>query len=448
VPENEWMFGDARPLAMRGNCALVRWVITLAVFLGTAFAADLVYKPAPIENPLKGIITFGRTQFFPHSLEHIEIPFAQLMPDSGAFDWPLLEKRLQKVEQAGHHAIIRVILDWPGRDNSIPLFLQSETYLARNRNRAGEPIPNYDSPQIAAALKSFIAAFGQKFDGHRAIGFIEAGLLGLWGETLPTSSGSPELQQEILTAYTNAFHTTKILARYPSPASLDLPIGYHDDWFGHKNETNHPLFAILATTRPALWQTQPIGGRLHPEIQRCISHLSKSCELEEAYLIAARDRHFTFLRIEDQTALRQAPVQEQTLRQARKLAQLLGYEFYVSQATVSADARSLSVKITIKNTGVAPFFYSWPVQIALAKNGAIQEEWAADWDIRKILPDNAASEFSFSKSNLSLPPGDYMVLARIRNSIPEARAVAFANEAQDSVLAGWLTLGSVSIRNE
>ncbi len=135
-------------------------------------------------------------------------------------------------------------------------------------------------------LRSFIAAFGAKYDGDARIGFITAGLLGTWGEwhTYPRSElmASKQVQAEVMDAYEAAFKKTPILLRYPAnekawahAANHLRHLGYHDDSFawatlatGRKEDDWFFMPAMKAAGKSALekWKTSPIGGEIRPEL--------------------------------------------------------------------------------------------------------------------------------------------------------------------------------------
>src|SRR5688572_26812314 len=344
-------------------------------------AAELAYRPARVDNPLKGIIpsAYSRTQRqFPHSLRYLDLPLARLMPGENQFSWEPLEKKLETISRDGKHAVIRIYLDWPGRSNTIPPFLHSETSIVEGHWRLGETIPNYESPLLRAALKSFVLAFAAKYDGHPDIAFIEAGLLGPWGEWLRSGKAGPmaseAVQQEIIDTYQSAFKTTKILLRFPTVSTLDLPFGYHDDWFGFKRGGLVPHFENLGISNPTTWLREPIGGRVHPEIQECLASRRNRCELTEHHFQELTSGHFTYLRLDhSQHSIQPGASWENALRFAQKL----GYEFHVAHAelTTIENQSSLNIHLSIKNTGVAPFYYQWPFEIALSADGIIRQRW-------------------------------------------------------------------------
>ncbi len=82
-------------------------------------------------NPLKGFVPYyydtrpQPTVNFPHSMENQYIPMKALMTGPNSFNFSSLETILMNVAKRNHHAIIRIYVDYPGRDLniSIPDFL-------------------------------------------------------------------------------------------------------------------------------------------------------------------------------------------------------------------------------------------------------------------------------------------------------------------------------------
>ena len=105
---------------------------------------------------------------------------------------------------------------------------------------------------------------------------------------------------------------------------------------------------------------------------------------------------------------------------------------------------SLNIHLSIKNTGVAPFYYHWPFEIALSSGGIVRQRWQPDWDVRTILPTDPKTDFHFQARNLSVAPAKHQVLLRLRSPASRDQFVSFANETQDADLPGWLTLGEIS----
>src|SRR5208337_2474794 len=219
-------------------------VVLVCASTGALAATNFYVLPpsqAVVNNPLKGFMPYaGSYGTFPYSMEWNYLPLRSLMTGPTNFDWSSLDALLSSVATRGHHTVFRVYLDYPTLPTGIPQYLLDdglETYSYTNYNNNGISVcPDYGNPLLDQALTNFIAALGARYDGDPCIGFITVGLLGFWGEwhTYPETNwfASVEVQDEVLTAYENAFSQTKLLVRWPAGTNPSSRlIGYHDDSF-------------------------------------------------------------------------------------------------------------------------------------------------------------------------------------------------------------------------
>ncbi len=457
--------------------------ISLAAFSltsTTAFAADanpasfiheLAHAPAPADNPLKGFVPYARQgKNFPHSLEFNYLPLRDLMVGPDRFNWQPMEKLLDDIAGRGCQAVVRVYQEYPGKPISIPKFLIEDGLTVRrwkNTNTAPFPAqfdhtPDYEDPRMRAALKSFIAAFGKRYDGDPRLGYVTAGLLGTWGEwhCYPHTEwfASKEVQAEVMTAYEEAFETTPILLRYPAgphewahAPNFDRRFGYHDDSFawatiptGRKEDEWFFMPAMKRGGEPATskWRLLPIGGEIRPELWPCI-WTAEGCDKGQNFDECVRQTHATWL-METSTS-RQLSDDERA--RALKAARSLGYEFHVSRSEILVKREGKAVRVTldVENRGVAPFYYEWPMELAVAKpDGTIVETHKTFWSLRDILP-GIPKQWTGSIRTHAQLPGQYEILLRAVNPLPGGRPLRFANKSQDKPLKGWLGAGSFVI---
>lgn len=129
-------------------------------------------------------------------------------------------------------------------------------------------------------------------------------------------------------------------------------------------------------------------------------------------------------------------------------AQKLGYALCVSNA-VLADASvstPLSVSVALRNMGVAPFYYDWPVQLgALNGSNMLVNTWATPWKLSSLPPAATNTVWSCIQTNHGLGVGQVQLVLRVNNPLPNGVPFRFVNDAQDADFPGWLTLGRVSI---
>jgi len=414
----------------------------------------------PTNNPLKGFMPYaGAYTTFPHSMEWNYLPLRSVMSGPTNFNWAELEALLSNVASRGHQTVFRFYLDYPTLPTGIPQYLLDAGLATRSYTDYGNNgisvSPDYENPLLDQALTNFISALGRRYDGDPRIGFITLGLLGFWGEwhTYPHDSwfASTAVQDEVMTAYEAAFAKTKLLVRYPSGTNPAVRrLGYHDDSFAYQT-IDPPAWMFLGLLEAAgdtnKWRTQPIGGEVRPEVQPCMWDVSQTncVPAGQEFTRCVELTHASWML--NHTAFNPGFTGAQkdlALAGARRL----GYTLCVSNALLvdASVSEPLNVTLELGNVGVAPFYYDWPVQLGvLNTNNELLTAWTTSWQLSVILPAATNALWSFSQTNHGLGIGTYKILLRVQNPLSNGVPFRFANDAQDSDLAGWLTLGQVSI---
>ena len=455
---------------MKPFASLMKWgaCFLLGAVLGCRSAAApletnsyvLGYAAAPPDNPLKGFMPYsGSYTTFPYSMEWGYLPLRSLMSGPTNFNWISLDTLLNSDASRAHHTVFRVYLDYPTLPTGIPQYLLDAGLTTYNYTNYGNDdislSPNYEDPNLQQALTNFIAALGARYDGDPRIGFIELGLLGFWGEwhTYPLTNlfASAAVQQKVLTAYHNAFSKTKLLVRWPSGTNpTALPIGYHDDSFAYET-IDPPSYNFLGLLKAGgetnKWRTQPIGGEVYPPIQSCMWDTSQThcVPAGQAFTNCVNLTHASWM-------LNQGVFDPGFIGAQDALAlagaRQLGYEIYVTNAAIANACVSgpLNVSVQILNTGVAPFYYDWPVELgALNSSHALAQTWSTTWKLSSLLPATSNTVWFFAQTKHGLTAGQYKCVLRAQNPLTNGVPFRFANAAQDADLAGWLTLGQFSV---
>ena len=446
-------------------------LITLLVAAGAfAESAPLSYSPAPADNPLKGFVPYLRANAtFPHSLEWDYTKLSDLMTGPTNFHWAPLDAKLNAAASRGHQFFARFYLEWPGRTTGVPQYLIAAGLRLRtwtNTNTQPFPpaidhTPDYEDPRLRAALTNFIHALGQRYDGDPRLGFVGLGLLGTWGEwhNSPNDQwfASKTVQREVMDAYEGAFKKTKLVARYPAGANdyryadnSTRAIGYHDDSFAwatvHTGKRSDEWFfetRLRSTQAPDKWRAQAIGGEVRPEVWACLfdepSCAPKGQEFDRCVAVT----HVSWLCHE---GLFRPGLKGAARERAIRAAQRMGYELHVATADLALADGQLTVTLSMTNTGVAPFYYDWPVELAaLDHAGKLAATWTTAWKLTGIQPGEGQRPWRHRTKVADLASGTYRLLLRVPNPLPGAQPLRFANAAQDRDLAGWLTLGEFSL---
>jgi hypothetical protein len=437
---------------------------------------NLAYARAPIDNPLKGIMAnTGHSQSardrFPHSLIFAYIPLRDAIIGPTNFVWNSLEAVIKVATNDHCQLVPRFFLDYPGWTNSaIPQYLLDgglQTWTYTDYGNKNSLFPNYEDPNLRAALTNFIAAYGARYDGDPRIAFVQIGTIGVWGEwhyggaSMLPHWASLTAQAEVVQAYVAAFKKTKVLFRYPAGTNNDaggvatfrnddLPLGYYDDAFC---TTTVPMSDVkgppewgncyqMAEMRLAgatdHWKQWPYGGETYYAKGACIFSNPPCVIGVQTWSNCVRETHASFVHVASVFYTNSYNHGTNALWGAYQL----GYELSATQFSTWTNGADLICQLVMTNTGVAPFYYSWSVELAAASsNGVLLRTWSTPWDITKIIPGEGPQQFTTTVSNP--PPTPFIMLMRVINPLSAGKPLRFANVSQDATVTNWLTLGEV-----
>jgi hypothetical protein len=448
-------------------CLACDAVPTLAQETGWRIQA---YAPAPLDNPLKGLVPYAKPHQngeFPYSMEFSYFPLSAVLKAPDTYDWGVLDQFLDAVAARGHQAIFRFYTEYPGRTDGLPAFLLGQGVSVVTWSRASTPprppvdnhTPDYANGRLQETLLAFIAALGARYDADPRIGFITAGMLGLWGEwhDYPRQAlfADRNFQQAVMDAYSGAFHVTPILLRYPAgqgdsmyAANATAAFGYHDDsfaWSTLPTRETHFLSLLQKAGAEAKdkWQRYPIGGEIRPEAWGKVFDAVPDDVRIEDFGACVEATHVTWLM--DSGMFRDGNP-EARLSHAQALVSRMGYEFHVAKVAVQINDGKAQVRVQIENRGVAPFYYAWPLRFALLDaSGKLVSEARSTASLIGILPLAGMVERDQTLVVNGLPEGVYRIVMQVPNPLPLGHPVRFANALQDADLPGWVTLGNLKI---
>ena len=443
-----------------------------AALVSIALAEPVPMVPAdsPVDNPMKGLVPYaGQSRDrFPHSLEYDGLPLSKLLTGPEQYNWQSLDDKLVAISGRSCQAVIRVWLEFPGQPSGLPDYLaRAGVKITEWRDESEKlPLPNYtpdyDDERLVAALEGFIAALGRRYDSDARMGFITAGLLGLWGEwhTYPREAlfASKRTQERILAAYERAFHRVPVLLRYPAgPVDARLaenahrPFGYHDDSFawgtldtGRKDDSWFYLPALKAAGPLAMerWKTHPIGGEIRPEVWGIVFDERPAHQRAQDFATCVRETHASW--VLDTGMFRE---KADPARMARALTQVrhMGYDFRMATAEITRHGEhGATVVLEIVNQGVAPFYQDWRVELgAIVADGAVVETWPVKWTLRGLLPGETPTRWEKQIERTTSRDRACTLALRVVNPMPGGKRLRFANAAEDRDAKGWLSLGAL-----
>ncbi|WP_460492017.1 fibronectin type III domain-containing protein [Dactylosporangium cerinum] len=459
------------------------------------------YADAPVGQPLKGFAPYlfpgdNLSTKYPGGLVWSYFALNEVMKDPAScavFDWSVFEKALDEAAVWGRQVAFRFYLEYPGGSgthpgNGIPPCLNGKMAL-RTNGFWGTVSPDYDDPDVIAAITSFITAFANRYDragpGGTAdprIGFMSLGLVGLWGEwhTWPydrdAADGYPDLMptdatiRTIIGAFDAAFANIQLEVRYPLAGTETANIGFHDDSWPYKEWRGGQLKGMtlpmsmngwddaflqlqLNTGTENRWTSQSIGGEARPEIQGSLytDWPGGSGQVDDV-LAATELTHITWM-INQTGAGGYSVTDPKVAAGVRKM----GYNLHIPQANFNATAAgTFKVGVTMQNSGVAPFYYPWTTVIGLRDaTGAVVKTWDTSWDLRQVqplkirpFPDWGVGtdpldfgrpvNFSATLSTAGVPAGSYSLVLKVRNPLEAVTPDVLRARPAASRLTDWI----------
>jgi hypothetical protein len=189
------------------------------------------------------------------------------------------------------------------------------------------------------------------------------------------------------------------------------------------------------------WRTQPIGGEIRPEVWGCVFDDPSCAPKGQAFDACVQDTHVSWLM--DSGVFRKdfgGASRQRALEAVRKM----GYEFHVTEARIENRRDGMELTVHVRNTGIAPFYYAWPVEIGRQTLDGRMEIHKTPWDIRNILPgDNPV------RWRVQLPADDRgKLMLRVVNPLAGGVPLHFANRTRSRDKMGWLLLRAESKSSE
>lgn len=370
-------------------------------------------------NPLIGYMQNAERSkpYTETSLVYIDLTWRELEPERGQFNWAAIAEanHLSRWRAEGKHAVLRFVCDLPGKEahRDIPDWLYAATGdgMDYDIDYGRGYCPNYANAVFREEHHRALREIGRYFTENWGafVAYVELGSLGHWGEWhVKYADGLPylpktEIRKEYVDAYTKAFPNARLLSRR-SFQEMPAGTGIYNDVTGNVPETERLLRELSegadfgsaqeeGAIKPLseIWNSAPVGGEY-------TSSLSMEDMLNRDFrstLKLIEDSHPSFLgpKIPDMRVAEDdddRKLSETALLNARKIQGMLGYRYRVTEIGISGAATEdgiwttlyklltgqmgtsqtyKSVRVTLRNDGLAPMYFDWPVKLYLMKNG-------------------------------------------------------------------------------
>lgn len=281
-----------------------------------------------------------------------------------------------------------------------PSDIPGETY---NENDLNAPIiGGYCHPTFQERVKKLVEKAGQAWDNDPRVAYVEMGIIGEFGEHhdpdittvwaphdqpnhVENRTWLPGIEKVLGDAFTKAFKNKKVMVRYAYEFK-DYEFGiYWDSWaIDEEIKRGYEAMKKLGDR----WKTRPIGG----EITWNWGSLYKFKSFEEVVADAKtqdlviqqiRDLHCNHL-----GGITWANFNDPTFEpNAELLQKTMGYRFVLSNFNYPTSIKPnepFKVSFDVINTGSSPFYYDWPVEIALLNSQTQEVVWSKTLKTPKI----------------------------------------------------------------
>lgn len=406
------------------HCIIAIIITMLPDTSGQTFTVNPVEYPNSLRNPLKGFrpltkdaraenkrfATITHSYFKWNELENHESDTVERIRD-------LCDVRWDGVEEKGIKIIPSIYLD----------FNEDQKYWPADL-RTGD----YSSPQFKRRLVRLIEKLGECWNNDPRVAWGETSTIGLWGEQhspLPTL----EMQKLMGDAFTKAFPNKKLLVRHPHEFT-NYQVGYTWGSWAHAAQIDHPEHGggIDAVNRQTgRWKTHPMEGETAYNWGSEDETLGGSPDAtltipkyREILLDSIRKLHCSGLGwvAKYSAANPQVAVHADTLQKA------FGYRFVIKQFACSKQADSgvpLRLEFSVVNTGSAPFYEKWPVEVSLLNPKDKSVLWKTELknvDIRNWL---CGDNWNDVQNVYRTPATTYTVNSAVRlpNSISKGQSI-------------------------
>lgn len=432
-----------------------------------------IVKFKPLEgtatNPLMGLAppAEGGPYAQPHSLVYANLTWKDLEPRKGVYDFQAIEEKFKfdYWKKNDKHLIFRVVLDYPGEPDhmDIPEWLYDE--LGQDGSWYDHEwgsgfSPNYSNPKLIQYHQKLIEALADKYNGDPFVQFIELGSIGHWGEWHTLQQDGiyipfPKLPiaEMYVQHYIDGFTDKVLLLRRPHQIAADHNMGLYNDMFGrvdhtieefHSWVTNGYEFWLTDEKNPPMpesWRSAPIGGEFAPT-QNWGDYFSQS--KIDSTMEQLKITHVSWL---GPSSPANYPPDGEYQTQLDRFLSKIGYHFRIAEATHHKTAKAgakLSLEMKWVNSGVAPFYFDWPLEISLSDSeGEIVHKEKANADIREWLPGTHSVKEAITIPR-ALEKGIYEINIAILN--PDGMLPAIQLEMEGGREDLRYTIGKINIK--
>ncbi|OUN78958.1 DUF4832 domain-containing protein [Alistipes sp. An54] len=291
----------------------------------------------------------------------------------------------------------------------------------------------YFDPTFQDRIKKLIVKLGEAWDNDPRVAYVEMGLIGEWGEHhdpnittywqphsqsfhVANRTWIPGIEKVLGDAFKEAFKNKKVMIRYAYEFE-DYDFGIYWDSWAIEEEEERGYNAMMR--RGDYWRTQPVGGEitwgwgdLYNKGYRSMEDCLANTETRTKVINQIRALHGNHL-----GGVTWANFQDPIFQINAALVQkVLGYRFVIkefSYPTRIEKGKPFDIRLKVVNTGSSPFYYDWPVEIALLNASSHRKVWSTTLDDVHISQWMPGDDWDANNSVYRIPAQENEVTATL-----------------------------------
>ncbi len=313
--------------------------------------------------------------------------------------------------------------------------------------------PNFDDPIFLTKLENFHKAFAARYDGNPNVVYVDIGSLGVWGEghTLKSSQNYWELDtvrkhcdiylryykntqlvvNDEMIGYVRGYEGQRTMLSYLKGQGVtirDDSIGGSEQTTMYENSVESPeYFEQFKNTAPIILECEHFDEMMRDNTWmygRILEGAIKQCS---ATYVGFHGDAENFL--------------YENLGVAEKLANQMGYWFFVDELSTAENNERLNLNLKICNRGAAVAYEKYKLMLYLTDAVGNRTEYSVDsFDATTATPE-MVKEYSIDIDTTELAKGSYTV--GIRMSDHTDRPIYLALEGADA--DGYYVLADIEI---
>ena len=410
------------------------------------------------------------------SIAYFRIYWRFLEPEQGKYNWPMIDKALRTAAERGQTLMLRVAPYGGGVADVPPWF--REILGAEKPQRFAKWRVDPEDPRYAQYFGRFIAALGQRYDGHPDLESVDLAIVGFWGEGEGTGVLSEITRVALLNSYLDNFKKTplhflsnsggtdpsllikgtNIAASWPDGSNTAGThyIGYRFDClgdynrdrkipnnFGSKGDGDHMQDfyprEIIQIGMADAWKKTPITFEICWTFMHWLEQFKWDEEIVSHIFSEALKWHISSFNAKS------SPVPDAWSPLVDKWLNKMGYRFVVRQFVYPSHVSQqgqLSFTSLWENVGVAPIYKDYQLAVRL-RNAQKTIIMPTNANIREWLPGDIVCDDKLYIP-YDAPLGKYQLEISIVAPVSFEPRVKLAIEGITN--DGWYSMGEIEIR--